>query len=96
MRSVVSNTAVDHDGRLRLLTALSTNRKATRAARDYYDAILTHHGTDPASLVAAAARAVYGLHEAGAIDDRDASVKLAALLDAWRACRFYRGARGPA
>lgn len=89
-------TTVDHDARLALLVALSTNRKATRAARDFYDAVCTHEGNDPASLIAAAGRGVYGLLEAGAIDDRDASVKLAALLDAWRACRFYRGARRPA
>lgn len=87
---------VDHDDRLALLVRLSTNRKATRSAKDFYDAICTHRGTDPASLVAQAASAVYALLDAGAIDERDAAVKLAALLDAWRACRFYRGARGPA
>lgn len=87
---------VNHDERLALLVALSTNRKATRACRDFYDAICTHRGTDPASLVAQAASAVYALLDAGAVDERDAAVKLAALLDAWRACRHYRGARQPA
>lgn len=78
---------VDHQARRGLLVALSTNRKATRAARDYYDAVLSHHGTGTADIVAQAGRTVYARLDAGAIDERTAAKQLAALLSAWRAVR---------
>jgi hypothetical protein len=78
---------VDHDARLALLVSMSTTRKTTRAAKDFYDAVCVWRGDDPGSHVAAAARAVYARHDAGAVDRRAAGIQLAALLAAWRACR---------